>query len=77
MRSERGDRVRARVGEELAVRTRKKKRGELRGSIRVEKGREALRKEERRRWVGDGHDDRSLIGRWLLAVGFGYDGLYG
>lgn len=63
MRSERGDGVRARVGEELAVRTRKKKRGKLRGSIRVEKGREALRKEERRRWVGDRHGDRSVIRR--------------
>lgn len=46
------------------MRTREEKRGELGCSVRVEEGREALCEEERRRWVGDGHDDWSVDKRF-------------
>jgi hypothetical protein len=63
MCSESGDRMRTRVGEEFAVRACEEQRGKLRCSVRVEKGREALREEERRRWVRDGHDDSRVVDR--------------
>jgi hypothetical protein len=43
------------------VGAREEQRGKLRCSIRVEKGREALREEERRCWVRDGHDDSTVV----------------
>jgi hypothetical protein len=61
MCSESGNGMRTRVGEELAVGAREEQRGKLRCSVRVEKGREALREEERRCWVRDGHDDSTVV----------------